>query len=291
MLVGEPARGPGNRIFVAAQAEARAYPLAGSWASGSVIFEEAAFLDGLWWLLLLVGPLLFLQRRLHYETQAMLLLLTRQREIAVVLFSLLFLPGVLLHEGSHFVMARLLGVRTGRFSILPRTTAQGRLQLGYVETASTDIVRDALIGAAPLLAGGSFVGYAGLSRLGFLGLWSALEGLDLANVGDAMVALPGQPDFWIWFYLVFAVSSTMLPSPSDRRAWLPLTLTGVLALVVSLLAGAGPWMLVHLAPLVNGGLRSVALVLAITVAVHLAVLPPFWVMRRGLSWLTGMEVG
>jgi hypothetical protein len=29
-----------------------------------------------------------------------------------------FFPGVLLHEGSHFITAKLLQVRTGRFSII-----------------------------------------------------------------------------------------------------------------------------------------------------------------------------
>jgi hypothetical protein len=27
------------------------------------------------------------------------------------------------------------------------------------------------------------------------------------------------PDFWLWAYLVFAISNAMLPSAADRRAW------------------------------------------------------------------------
>jgi hypothetical protein len=103
-------------------------------------------LDGLWWLLLLVGPLLFLQRRLHREIQAVFLLLTKRPEISLALFSVLFFPGVLLHETSHWLAAHLLAVRTGRFSLLPRPLKDGRLQPGFVETSVTDPVR------APLLA-------------------------------------------------------------------------------------------------------------------------------------------
>ena len=51
------------------------------------------------------------------------------------IFSILFLPGVFLHEFSHFVMAKILRVRTGKFSIFPQSLPDGRLQLGYVETA------------------------------------------------------------------------------------------------------------------------------------------------------------
>ena len=68
-----------------------------------------AYLNGLMWLLLLLGPLLFLQHHLHREIQAIFLLLTRRAEIAIMLFSLLFLPGVLLHEGSHYLAARYHG--------------------------------------------------------------------------------------------------------------------------------------------------------------------------------------
>ncbi|HEX9028794.1 MAG TPA: hypothetical protein VF823_06440, partial [Anaerolineales bacterium] len=115
---------------------------------------------GLLILVLLLGALLILQRLSQRETQAIFLLLTRRADIAVVLFSLLFLPGVILHEASHYVVARLLRVRTGRVSLLPRTLPNGRLQLGFVETASSDWLRDTLIGAAPLFSGGAFVAYA-----------------------------------------------------------------------------------------------------------------------------------
>ncbi len=77
-------------------------------------------LDGLWWLLLLIGPQLVLQRWLHREIQAVFLLLTRRAELALVLFSLLFFPGVLLHEASHYLTAFLLGVRVGGISLIPQ---------------------------------------------------------------------------------------------------------------------------------------------------------------------------
>lgn len=246
--------------------------------------------DGLLWLLLLLGPLLFLQRSLHREIQSVFLLITRRNDVALVLFSLLFLPGVLLHETSHYLVARLLGVSTGRFSLLPKATKDGRLQLGFVETTTTDVLRDALIGAAPLLGGGLFVTYAGLVRLNLGALWEGLVSGNAQMFWKALRLLPQQPDFWVWFYLTFAVSSTMLPSASDRRAWqsLALMLLGLLALV--LVAGAGPWLLGHLAPLLNQALRALAVVLGISVLVHAVMWFPFFLGRRLLVRLTGFQV-
>ena len=249
-----------------------------------------ANLDGLLWLLLLIAPLLFLQRNLHREIQAIFLLLTRQPEIAVALFSLLFLPGVLIHETSHYLMARLLGVHTGRFSIVPQKMEDGRLQLGFVETAAVDFFRDALIGAAPLITGGLFVAFAGLTRMGLNTLWASLAGGQMSVFLDTLTSLTEQPDFWLWFYLTFTVSSTMLPSASDRRAWLPLLLVILVLLGLTLLAGAGPWLVAHLAPTLNSALRSVAVVFGITVLLHLILFPPAWVLRKLISRLVGYQV-
>lgn len=244
-------------------------------------------------LLLLLAALYILQRRLHYETQAIFLLLTRRPEISVVLFSLLFFPGVLLHEISHYLVARLLGVRTGRFSLFPEPMPNGRLRLGFVETASTDFIRDGLIGIAPLLAGGGFVIYAGHFQLGLLRLWNEFIAGEATGLLAGLSSLRERPDFWLWFYLIFAVSSTMLPSASDRRAWLAISLFGGLILLVALLVGAGPWLLgtwERLAAPVMQGLQGLTIVFGISSAVHLVLLPPLWAIRTSLVRLTGLSV-
>jgi len=246
--------------------------------------------DGFMWLLLLLGPLLILQRGLHRNIQAVFLILTRRSELSLALFSLLFFPGVLIHEVSHFLVARLLGVRTGRFSLLPRAMPNGKLQLGYVETARTDILRDALIGAAPLVAGGLFVAYAGLNRLGLETVLGAMQGLRIPEVWAALRESIGHQDYWLWFYLTFTVSSTMLPSASDRRAWPSIAIVLVIVLGLALVSGAGPWMAGTLAPVFNEALRALDIVLGISVLFHLVLLPPFWILHRLLEKLTGMQV-
>ena len=67
------------------------------------------------WTLLLLGPLLWLVQRVHQELQALFFLLTNHRAVAVYLFQILLLPGVILHELSHFLAASLLGVRVRHF--------------------------------------------------------------------------------------------------------------------------------------------------------------------------------
>ncbi len=235
-------------------------------------------------------PLLFIQPRLHRELQVLFLLLTRRTDIALLLFALLFFPGVLLHEASHYLMAKLLGVRTGRFSVLPRDLENGQLQLGYVETERTDLVREFLIGLAPLLAGGALVAWVGLNRLGLAALWPSLAIGDLPAFFAALAALPILPDFWLWFYLAVAVSATMLPSASDRRAWLPLALGLAALFALAFYAGLGTWLLAALGPRLNEALRAVAVVFGVAFAVQVALLLPLALARRAVSALTGLDV-
>ncbi len=246
--------------------------------------------DGLIWLVFMLLPLYGLQRVLHREIQAVFLITTRSERVTTFLFALVFLPGVFLHELSHFVMARLLRVRTGRFSLLPQMLPNGRLRLGYVETMQSDVLRDSLIGAAPLLAGGVFVAWAATGPMQLLPLWDVLRNGQWDLVWLGLTILPGLPDFWLWFYLTFAVSSTMLPSESDRHAWLPLALWVSVLLGLALLSGIGPWMLEYLAPLLNTFLRSVALLFGISAIVHATLALPVSLAHRLLTRITGLDV-
>jgi hypothetical protein len=246
--------------------------------------------DGLVWFILTLMPLVFLQRLLHREIQAVFLILSRSPEFTITLFSVIFLPGVLLHEFSHYLMAVILGVPAARFSLVPQLLPDGRLQLGYVETVKTDIVRDSLIGAAPLIAGGALVAYLAVTRLGLLPLWEVLRNGQLNLFWMGIALLPQVKDFPLWFYLVFTISSTMLPSRSDRHAWLPLTVTIFALLALAILAGAGPWMLANVTPVLNTFLRSSAIIFGLSAALHGMLIIPVGFLHILATRLTGMDV-
>jgi hypothetical protein len=245
---------------------------------------------GLLWFILTLPPLVILQRLLHREIQAVLLIVTRNSQLTVGLFSILFLPGVFLHELSHFLMAKILQVPTGRTSLIPRSLPNGRLQMGYVETAQTDIVRDSLIGIAPLVAGSLFIAYAGMNRLGFGTLLDLFANGQNELFWQGLAYLPQANDFFLWFYFAFAVSSTMMPSESDRHAWLPLGLWTAGLLALGIFAGAGAWMLENIAPLLNDFLGSVATLFGLSVALHVILLLPIMLLHRAVSKITGVDV-
>lgn len=247
-------------------------------------------LDGLLWFALTLLPLVFLQRLLHREIQAVFLILTRNQTFTVGLFSLLFFPGVLIHELSHFLMARVLGVRTGQFSLIPQVTEDGRIILGYVETVRADVARDSLIGAAPLIAGGLFLAFVSAPRLELPALWGFAQAGQFNYFWQALAIIPQVNDFPLWFYLTFAVSSTMLPSSADRHAWTPLAVWVGALLTLIVIAGAGPWMLEHVAPPLNTFLLAVATIFGLSGAIHIILLLPTYFLHRLLSRITHLDV-
>lgn len=78
--------------------------------------------------------------------------LLHNRKRTMYMFAILFLPGTLIHELSHFLMATILLVPTGEISILPKLE-QNKINMGHVEIGKTDLFRRFLIGVAPFLVG------------------------------------------------------------------------------------------------------------------------------------------
>ncbi|MCC7190815.1 MAG: hypothetical protein IT312_18930 [Anaerolineales bacterium] len=247
-------------------------------------------LAGFFWFVLMLAPLIFLQRLLHRELQAVFLIATRSARFTIGLFQLIFLPGVFLHESSHYLMAKVLRVPTGRFSVLPRPLPNGRLQMGYVEIARSDIARDSLIGAAPLIVGTLFTAYVAVYALDMRVLWDTLRNGQMSMFWMGINALPTVNNFYIWAYLAFVVSSMMMPSQSDRHAWLELVISVSILFVVALLVGAGPWMLTNVAPAVSDFLSSVAVIFGLSAAVHGILALPVMLLHKLLARFTGTDV-
>ena len=174
------------------------------------------------WAAVALVCLILMQRWIHAHLHGISLLLVGRPDWAVVVYAVVLFPGVILHEVSHWLMATLLGVRTGKMSLLPRRQADGSLQLGYVEyykDRSLGPIRESLIGAAPLISGTAVILLIGHHVFRVASLAGTLRAGDVAIMADAMLQIWDTPNVLVWLYLVFAISSAMLPSRSDRHAW------------------------------------------------------------------------
>ena len=248
------------------------------------------FLFAWLWLFVALMPLLVLERWIHRHMQGIGLLVTRDHDLATILYSAIFLPGVALHEGSHWVTAKLLGVETARFSLWPRRQPDGTLRLGFVETAKVDFVREALIGLAPLLAGSAVVALIGYSRLAVGPLGMAIATGNVAEVARKFLDSIFANDAFVWLYLLFTVSNSMMPSASDRRAWLPVTLWLLMIAVALYYAGVVPIAMQMVGEPLAAGVRVIASAFSITIGVNLIIIPLIWLIEKLIVRVTGLKV-
>jgi hypothetical protein len=191
------------------------------------------------WVIVTLPILLLLQRWIHQHLHGISFLITGQPGRAVVLYAIILLPGVFLHEASHWLAATLLGVRTGTFSVIPRQQPDGSIQLGYVEyykSRSLDPVRESIIGGAPLIVGTAVILLISFHIFNYPQLAALVQTGQIRTVTAELEQLLLTPDFFLWLYLIFAIATAMMPSQSDRRAWpaFAITLT-VFSLALSFL--------------------------------------------------------
>lgn len=234
-------------------------------------------------------PLVLLEKWIHRHLHGAALLISGHDQAAIYLYAVLLFPGVALHEFSHWLMATLLGVRAGRIQLLPERGRDGRVRLGAVQVQKVDAVRGSLIGAAPLLTGSLAVLAIGYLAFDIGQAGQALLSGDPAAMTRAAMAMLETPDMWLWLYLVFAVANAMLPSSADRQTWPPVIAFLVLAAVVAYLAGGLVWM-GSLAPLVNAGLRWLAVAFAITLVADAPFVVLIAVAEWGVGALRGQRV-
>lgn len=244
----------------------------------------AIFVSLLWFGTSMVA-LVFAQRWMHSTLQRVLLLLFRNSKVAFSFYTILLFPGVVLHESSHWLAARLLGVRTRSFSLTPTLRPDGSIRFGSVETDRADPVRSALIGAAPLVVGSLVLGTLVFRNLGLDSLLQGFAPYDPEMIALEWERLVATPNLAIWIYLAIAVSNTMIPSAADRSAWIPVGLMiGVVAVVVALL-GLGPQAAVLISAPLDLVLRALAGLLTLTVALDLLLTVPLWLVHRLLKWI------
>ena len=250
-------------------------------------------LSSILWVAISLPVLLFLERWIHRHLRGLAYLLTGRRTWAVLLYAIILFPGVLLHELSHWLTALVLRVRTGSISLIPRLEEDGAVRLGYVEYyrgATLDPLRESLVGGAPLISGTAAILLIGFYVFDVAALSTAVRSGEVAALTRALEEIFQTPDFFVWLYLIFAVSNAMMPSPSDRRAW-P-------AFLALLAAGAAILFLLRLQDTVLLGLTGpvtavfgyLGLAFSLAIGVDVIFIFIIYVLERLVSAVKGVQV-
>jgi len=225
-----------------------------------------------------------ISRWINHRVQVIGLLVSNSSKVAVMLFYLLMFPGILLHELSHLVTARLLGMKVGKFTLGPKRR-QHPIELGSVTVSSGGALRDSLVGLAPFLFGSAVLVWVSYRIFDVNALARAWESGGWQGIFRALDGIWLVPDFWVWAYLIFVVSNAMTPSPADRQPWLLAGIyVGLAALVIWLLGGL-PLLTAALRGQVLATLRSLTLAFMFTAVVNIAVAALLWIVETAIIGL------
>jgi hypothetical protein len=218
------------------------------------------------------------------------LLLSGSHDVAILLYFLLLLPGVLVHELSHWLTAKLLRVPTGTIALGPSWKGKGTTRLGSVSVAKADPLREGLIGMAPLITGSVLILVIAYAVFGMSGPPELAADLFPGEVFARWRSYMSVPDLWLWVYLIFSISNAMLPSESDRQAWLYLVLYGCLAAVVLYGFGLLGQVSSRLSLFLLRGLDHLAFAFLVTILVDGGVVALVVIVERVVMVVTGKRV-
>lgn len=141
--------------------------------------------------------LYFFSRSLTKNLSYILHRFLKHKKLTVYILAILFLPGTIIHEFSHQLMAELLFVRTGRIHLIPEIVGND-IKMGHAEIQITDPIRRFFIGIAPFI----------------FGIFILLSSIYLS------MKYFSSENLWIiiiLLYVVFQIGNTMFASKKDME--------------------------------------------------------------------------
>ncbi|MBZ0292007.1 MAG: hypothetical protein K8L99_05500, partial [Anaerolineae bacterium] len=167
-------------------------------------------------------------------------MLTKSFETTTIIYYGFFLPGVILHELSVWLIAGILNIPAERAIRMPEKQEIAELDLSFIKLPrNISSFKLAIITAAPLIVGLLLVWVIANGILDVNAFFQTLETDGLDGLGTAISRLAAAPDFWLWIYLAFVISNTMVPDVKNLRGARILITIVVVALAILFVVGVG----------------------------------------------------
>lgn len=179
----------------------------------------------------------------------------KSKRISVWLIAIIFMPGTIIHEFSHAVMAKLFFVHVGRMELFPSLNGES-LKLGSVEVGKTDLFRNFLIGIAPFVTG--------LSLLFLILYFAFTKNIVGINLMTGIV-----------LYFIFVIANTMYSSKKDMEGaieFLLLLVSPVLLLYFLGVRIPGLNFSIFTNPMFQSYIKQAGIVLALPLILDVAVI-------------------
>ncbi len=140
-------------------------------------------------------------------------------QITTVLYYIIFLPGIVLHELTLWLAAGLLRVRAEGALRFPEDRDISELRLSLIRLAPhTSFIKRFLISLSPLATGLMALWAISATLFPASEITALVRPGSIVELGAAIRSLTTTADFWLWLYIVFTIANRSFPA-------LPLKLT------------------------------------------------------------------
>lgn len=137
-------------------------------------------------------------------------ILSKNKTTAIKIVAFILLPGTIVHEIAHMLVAEVLRVPTGEFSFVPEILENQQVKAGSLKIAKTDPFRRAIIGLAPVTIGLGVI--LAITHIFFLPLSNHLISQSFRNITFSQII-----SLLIIFYALFFISNTLFSSKEDLK--------------------------------------------------------------------------
>ena len=178
----------------------------------------------MFFLRVLLGILLLYltHRKMTSELSDLLHRLGGNQNWLIWVWSVVFLPGTIIHEISHFLAAAATGTRTGRIEIFPEfienlleeNNHPRGVSLGSVQVARMNPLQGFIVGLAPFISGTALL------------IW-------LSSLIQISYQAQNIYPLLLQAYLFFVIANSFFPSWSDIRQALPLFIITLIAMALA----------------------------------------------------------
>ena len=216
-------------------------------------------------------------------------LVTKSFQTTTILYYTFFLPGVFLHEITYWFAAGIFNVHAKSSIQWPEAQEIAELKLSFVELAkNVSPFRLGLITLAPIIAGLAFVWFIATNLLDFSGFFALMGTGNLSDISEAVRRLTSATDFWLWIYILFTISNTMIARLSDLRGLRILLIAIGVAIAGLIIVGVGNEIVVtFLAGPVSDALYMLAGTLGIIIFIDLIFVAILGTIEAIIERVTG----
>ena len=160
------------------------------------------------------------ERWLHQHIFKVGWLVTQNFQTTTILYYTFFLPGVFINQATTWLVAGMLDVHADRAISWPKKQEIGTLRLDFIKLSKkASPWKVAIIDIAPLFIGLVIVLFITNNIFDVTSALSTMSDGSLENVSAGIREVVGTTDFWVWAYLLFAISNTMMPNPDALKGW------------------------------------------------------------------------